>query len=63
MVPYKGYQSLSGGKRYLPKGGGGSGVGKLATYWGIDEINKYVRNNGNQISHCGRRELQIWKGG
>lgn len=30
---------------------------------GIDAIGKYIEDKGSQISHCQRRELQIWKGG
>lgn len=29
---------------------------------GINQISKYIKNNGSQISHCWKMELQIQKG-
>lgn len=43
----------------------GEGVVAMAVWLrrGIDAIGKYIEDKGSQISHCQRRELQIWKGG
>lgn len=29
----------------------------------LEQMSKYVEDNGSLISHCYRRGLQIWKGG
>lgn len=61
----EGCQSPRGGVRAQEDSHDGRswhGVGKLVTYWGIDELRKSINNNRSQLSHCGKKELQIWKG-
>lgn len=39
------------------KGGGQHGAKDLAT----EQMSKYVEDNDSEISHCWRRDSQIWK--
>lgn len=47
--------------------GGGGSDGRCVTYGRTDQMsilpNKYIKANGNQVSHCQQRKLQIWEEG
>lgn len=53
--------SLGTRKRgYLYRGWGSSGS-EIGYCYRIDKIRKYIKDNGHLISHCWKRELQLWK--
>lgn len=37
--------------------------GRSITFREIEQINTHIEDNGNQVSHCWRRGLQVWKEG
>lgn len=34
---------------------------EVGAYRGMDEISKYIKNDGSEVSHCGKREVPTWK--
>ena len=36
-------------------------AGRLVTFREIESINKYIEVHESQLSHCQRKEVQIWK--
>lgn len=62
LQPWAGCQSPSGLKRAFAWGTGKHRQrGLVITYRGINQISKYIKDNGRQISYCQRRELQRGK--
>ena len=47
------------GKKGFPVREGTAVTGSLLTFRRIDQIGKYIKDNGSLVSHCPRRELQI----
>lgn len=62
--PCTGYQNPSEVRRTFIEDLGkreSRGDGRLVPYKGMDTVRKYMEENGSQVSHCWRKELQIWK--